>query len=477
MVTGPHTAAAGVPPAGLDGLDQAWSQLIHVPLTDGVGRTWHVLDNEVADAHLTVLCVHGNPSWSYLYRHLVRSAPDGVRVVAVDQLEMGFSERSGRVRRLATRVDDLCRLTDEMGIDGPVVTVAHDWGGPVSLGWAQRHLNQLAGVVLMNTAVHQPAGSPAPSLIRLTRSRPMLRNITVRTTSFIRGALEMSHPRPESGVRQGFLAPYLTANRRAAIAEFVADIPLDPDHPSAETLDAIAAGLHGLRDVPTLLLWGSKDKVFSDLYLHDLERRLPHADVHRYPKAGHFVSEDVDAVGAIVDWLSTVDRGRADVASGDAAPPSTLVDTHGELGDKLAVAELSGAAEQVSFGEYAELVERTAAGLVGAGVEPGDRVALMIPPGVDLAVSLYACWRCCGGGRADRFGPRAEGDECRHQGSRPGVPDRGSEGAGGGARPALAGASDLHLADADQPAPRPRRVDRSAVATSGSWRVAAGSEG
>jgi acyl-coenzyme A synthetase/AMP-(fatty) acid ligase/pimeloyl-ACP methyl ester carboxylesterase len=391
VVDGPHTAAASTPPGGLDGLDPAWSRLVHVPRTDGVGRTWHVLDNQVPDAHLTVLCVHGNPSWSYLFRNLVRRAPSGVRVIAVDQLEMGFSERSGRLRTLPTRVDDLCELTDEMGLDGQIVTVAHDWGGPISLGWAQRHLDQLVGVVLMNTAVHQPKGSPAPGLIRLTRSRPMLQNVTVNTTSFIRGALEMSHPRPVADVRRGFLAPYLTAERRAAIAEFVADIPLDPDHPSAAALDGIAAGLDLLRDTPTLLLWGSNDKVFSDLYLHDLERRLPHADVHRYPRAGHFVSEDVDAVGAIVDWLGTLGQGA--LVTPVEHRPSTLIDTHGELGGRLAVAEQTGRADSISFSQFAELVEATAAGLAGAGVSPGDRVALMVPPGVDLAVSLYACWR------------------------------------------------------------------------------------
>ncbi|HSH10162.1 MAG TPA: alpha/beta fold hydrolase [Ilumatobacter sp.] len=390
-MTKPTTAHASLPPGGLSGLEPSWSRLVDVPVTDGVGRTWHVLDNQVANPQLTVLCVHGNPSWSYLYRNLVRSAPDGVRVIAVDQLEMGFSERSGRVRRLAQRVDDLCELTEAMQITGPVVTVAHDWGGPISLGWAQRHLEQLVGVVLMNTAVHQPAGSPAPSLIRLTRSRPMLQNVTVRTTSFIRGALEMSDQRPPADVRRGFLAPYLTSARRAAIAEFVADIPLDPDHPSAATLDRIAADLELLRDVPTLLLWGAKDKVFSDLYLHDLERRLPNADVHRYPNAGHFVSEDVDAVGAIVDWLGTLDRAVAAGPADDRA--STLLDTHAELGAKLAVAEMTGGTRSITYAEFAELVESTAAGLAGGGVGVGDRVALMVPPGVDLTVTLYACWR------------------------------------------------------------------------------------
>ncbi len=207
MVAEPPAAAAQLPPRGIEGLDPAWSTLVHVPATDGVGRTWHVLDNGVADPELTLLCVHGNPSWSFLFRNLLAEAPEGVRVVAVDQLEMGYSERSGVMRRLATRITDLAELTDEMGIDGPVITVAHDWGGPISLGWAQRHPDQLEGVVLMNTAVHQPAGSPAPSVIRIVRSKPLLRAMTVASTGFIRGAFDMSRPRPSRAIREGFLAP------------------------------------------------------------------------------------------------------------------------------------------------------------------------------------------------------------------------------------------------------------------------------
>jgi cis-3-alkyl-4-acyloxetan-2-one decarboxylase / olefin beta-lactone synthetase len=387
-----HTAPARLPPDGLEGLDPAWSTLIRVPRTDGVGRTWHMLDNQVRDPQLTLLCVHGNPSWSYLYRDLVGRAPAGVRVIAVDQLEMGFSERSGVARRVAGRIDELSALTDELGVDGPVVTVGHDWGGPVSLGWAQCHREQLAGVVLMNTAVGQPAGFAAPRLIRLARSRPVLRNSTVRSTAFIDGALALSRRRPGAGTRRGFLAPYRSPSRRSAIAGFVIDIPFEPDHPSADVLRAVADGLDGMRRVPVLLLWGSADLVFSDLYLHDLERRLSHAVVHRYPTAGHFVSEDVDAIGAIVDWIGTLDR-RAE-ASEPEGRPSSLLDTHGEMGDQTAVVELTGdGATAIAFGDFAARVDRTAARLARAGVSPGDRVALMIPPGIDLAVSLHACWR------------------------------------------------------------------------------------
>ena len=70
------TAPATVPPPGLAGLDPAWSRLVTVPNLDGIGRTFHLLDNGVADPEITLLCVHGNPSWSYLWRDLVRANRD-----------------------------------------------------------------------------------------------------------------------------------------------------------------------------------------------------------------------------------------------------------------------------------------------------------------------------------------------------------------------------------------------------------------
>ena len=90
-----------------------------------------------------MLCLHGNPTWSYLWRRFLTAAPPGWRVVAPDQLGMGWSERLTAPRRLADRIEDLNRLTDALGITGPVVVVAHDWGGPIGLGWALGHLDQV----------------------------------------------------------------------------------------------------------------------------------------------------------------------------------------------------------------------------------------------------------------------------------------------------------------------------------------------
>ncbi len=421
------TAPAQLPPPGITGLDPAWSRLVTAPDAFGAGRTWHLLDSWVesegaAPPLLTLLCVHGNPSWSFLWRKLVaQAASEDIRVIAVDQLDMGFSERTAQKRTLPTRVDDLTRLTETLGLTGLVVTVAHDWGGPVSLGWALRHVDtspisgpRLAGVVLTNTAVHQPAGSPAPSVIRLIRSKPVLRQSTVNSLTFIRGAYEMSRPRLSAEVRDGFTAPYLDKSRREAIADFVADIPLDPSHESAATLDGIADGLKTLSDIPTLLLWGPRDQVFGDLYLHDLEARLPHAKVHRFVHASHFVGEDADVAGAITAWLPTLNPGHASAATGGSdhqnwgSTTRGLADFSGVNREQVAIVEMAAGqqgpdarddhedpliARSITFGKLADGVEQLALGMANHGIGAGDRVAVMVPPGIDLSLAVYACWR------------------------------------------------------------------------------------
>jgi acyl-coenzyme A synthetase/AMP-(fatty) acid ligase/pimeloyl-ACP methyl ester carboxylesterase len=391
--------AATLPPSGLAGLDPAWSRLIVTPALDGVGRTWHVLDHGVADPAITLLCVHGNPTWSYLWRKVLAGADPRVRVLAVDQLEMGFSERTGRTRRLRQRVDDLCALTDALDLTGPIVTVAHDWGGPISLGWAARHRPQLAGIVLTNTAVHQPAGSRAPTLIRLARLPGVTHTVCVTTRAFIQTTLELSRPRLDGPTRDAYHAPYHSADRRRGIGAFVQDIPLDPSHPSASALDRLIADLDALREVPALLLWGPSDPVFSDVYLRDLESRFPRADVHRFVGASHLVPEDADVAGVVHEWVAqrldpSPAAAPAVTVAASRAPAWSALDRRA-ADTEVAMIEMTddGAGRSITFAELDEDVRRVAAGLFEHGVRRGDRVALLVPPGIDLTVCLYACWR------------------------------------------------------------------------------------
>lgn len=426
---------ATLPPAGLPGLDPALSRLVSVDgvLADrGASRRWHVLDTGDAltehgvEPLGTIIAVHGNPTWSYLWRALVTAslerALDGRaawRVVAVDQLEMGFSERSSLRRTLAQRIADLDALVEALGIRGPVVTIGHDWGGPVSLGWAVENRERLAAVIALNTAVHHPEGAGLPFALRVATARGMLAAGTTGTTAFLDVTLALADLDP--AVRAAFRAPYATVARRRGIGGFVADIPATPDHVSTPALHRMSAGLRDL-EVPALLLRGPKDPVFGEDHLDDLTERLPHADVHRFEGAGHLIAEERPYADVVLDWLDekVVDadtpapgsrRAATAATEGSAATPDSAstpgADPTGRLWDALdarrddddtAVIDMTTASHdgeplRVGWRQLAARVDEIAAGLDAFGVRAGDRVSLLVQPGPTLTAALYACLR------------------------------------------------------------------------------------
>ncbi len=390
----------------LPGLDPAWSRRVDVLDADQIPRTWHYLERPAWSAPVgTMLCLHGNPTWSYLWRRFLASAPPGWRVIAPDQLGMGWSERLDRARTLAERIDDLGRLTDALDVTGPVVAVAHDWGGPVLLGWAERHRELLAGIVLTNTGVSLPADTAPPGLITLARSGPLLETVCARTPAFVRATTALSRPALPQAVRDAFASPYALPVRRRAVRDFVADIPLESAHPSRATLDAVVADLAELADLPALLVWGPRDPVFSIRYLHDLRRRLPRADVQLYPRASHLVMEDApQAATDVWEWVRSSVIGELPTA--DQPDPALTPDApepgrplwDGLLAraddDEIAIAELGpNAAAPIGFADLEQRIADLTVGLARAGVRPGQRVALLIRPGIELTVAVYACWR------------------------------------------------------------------------------------
>ena len=394
------------------GLDPAWSRRLAVTDAAGVRHTWHILDNAVQDPVGTILCVHGNPTWSYLWRGMLAAAPPGWRVVAPDQLGMGYSERLTQPRVLAQRVADLGDLTEALGITGPVVTLGHDWGGSISLGWALSHRDQLSGVVLANTAVSQPDYRTAPALIRLAHARVLRAMVCVRTPTFVHAATALSRPPLPVDVRRAFAGPYASRRRRRSVGDFVEDIPLERTHPSRPDLDAIAAGTRSI-EKPVLLLWGPRDPVFGEQHLADLRERLPRAQLHRFEGASHLVTEDApqyaDAVARWVGELGTASgpAGPGRTGSVAAAPAAARTGTAGRADQSLFAALTAraddGAAAVVEVGgaslSWASLARRTgelASGLARAGLRPGDRVALLVPPSADLTTAVYAVWRAGG---------------------------------------------------------------------------------
>ena len=361
----------------------------------------HVLDTGTDPlVELTLVCVHGNPTWSYLWRNFLLQAPTNIRVIALDQLGMGYSERLGSDRVLDQRVEDLTRVVAALEVTTPIVSLAHDWGGPISLGWVENEIrsgdHHIAGVVLLNTAVHQPKEFNNPAIIRLARARGLLAPITEYSQGFVLGTRILSGKKMSREVAAGFRAPYRKRESRKAIHGFVADIPFEEDHVSRAPLDHIAQDLNLLSHIPVLLCWGPNDPVFSDLYLRDLKGRLPHAVVHRYEGASHLVSEDAPTlVGDVFNWVNSP-SGTQSAFSPES--DSDLVDLGAAMREQaiarpsaIGLTAMSEARNQ-SWHELETLTNSYAGYLSQQGVTAGDRVAFLVPPGPLLIPLIYATW-------------------------------------------------------------------------------------
>ena len=389
------------------GIDPTWSRLLDVPSHDGSIHQWHVLDTGPvaptdADAPAaTILCVHGNPTWGYAWKTFLTRFAGRHRVIAVDQLSMGYSDRV-ESRRYEDRIADLDDVVAALQIDRdmPLIIAAHDWGGAIAMGWAVDHPDRIAGMVLCNTGIGVPEGRGAPRIIRLAASEPLRDLVCRRTNGFVEGTIRLSGKRLTKIERAAFRSPYQEVEDRSAIADFVGDIPLhqtDPPHPTQAPLERVSS-LLGNIEAPVLLAWGSKDIVFDDDFAEDLADRFPNATLQRFADANHLVMAEADVAGSVDTWLRTL-LG-PDVAprpADDGATSSVFagIERHREDADRIAVADLA-ARKTIDTASFACRVDGVAASLLERGLERGDRVAMLTPPGIDLLVAVYGVWRAGG---------------------------------------------------------------------------------
>ncbi|MBJ7491270.1 MAG: alpha/beta fold hydrolase, partial [Ilumatobacteraceae bacterium] len=169
------------------GLDPSWSRTIDVPSHDGATHRWHFLDRPGTQKDApVVLCLHGNPTWSFLWSRLFNELNSNFRVIALDHLSMGLSERVP-TRTYRDRVADINDVVTALNIAAPVWIVAQDWGGAIGMGYAVAHPERVAGMVLSNTGIAIPHNRRAPLLIRLAAATGIHRLVTKDSSLFVRG--------------------------------------------------------------------------------------------------------------------------------------------------------------------------------------------------------------------------------------------------------------------------------------------------
>jgi len=265
--------------------------LEHPPGSAAAGALQHFVD-EGPRTNRAVVFVHGNPTWSFAFRRALAALRDEHRVVALDHLGCGLSDKPASFPyRLEAHVTNLERVISALALER-VALVLHDWGGPIGLGYARRHPERIERLVLCNTAAF-PFDGRLP--LRLAACRwPVFGALAVRgLNAFARAATWMAVAKPLAPLaKRGYLLPYDSWENRVATHAFVTDIPLEPGHPSWDELIEIERELERFRRVPVHLLWGARDWVFTPRFLDEWQRRLPRATVTRFDGAGHYLFED-----------------------------------------------------------------------------------------------------------------------------------------------------------------------------------------
>jgi haloalkane dehalogenase len=240
-----------------------------------------------------VVLLHGNPTWSFYYRDLIRAVTGaGLRCVAPDHIGMGLSDKpQDYPYRLAGHIENLGGLIENLGLRR-VHLVVHDWGGPIGFGWAVRHSEKIGRIVILNTAAF-----PSPRIplrINLCRT-PLLGEWVIRgLNGFARPATRMAmHRRPMSAdARRGYLFPYGSWADRIGIARFLADVPMHKEHPSRATLEGIGAQLSLFSQNPVMIAWGGADFCFTKRFYNRWLEIFPQSEAHYLSDAGHYVLED-----------------------------------------------------------------------------------------------------------------------------------------------------------------------------------------
>jgi haloalkane dehalogenase len=263
-----------------------------------------------------VLCLHGNPTWSFLYRNFVKGLSGEARVVAPDLIGFGLSQKlpDPDAYSIEGHVDDVSALVEALDLRD-LTLVMQDWGGPIALGVATRYPERVRALVVMNTIGFVPAGNgPPPLALRLLRlpfvGEQLVQGLHLFNRAFVPAVIAREE-RKGPLVRRAYTDVQGSWDERAGTLAFPRLIPTTEDDPVIPLLEAEDRFLRAFRG-PVLILWGMRDPAFSPAILAEWRSRFPDARVVELEDASHFLQEDA--------WELIVPRIR-ELLRGESAQP------------------------------------------------------------------------------------------------------------------------------------------------------------
>lgn len=246
-----------------------------------------------------VLLVHGNPTWSFLYRKVVaalrqREGRPRLRLIVPDLIGLGLSDkpRDPSVHTIERHAGWLGALLDQLR-PGPLVLVVQDWGGAIGMRAMVDRPAELAGLVALNTVLSPPPPDFRPTTFHRFARMPVASDLAFRVLGFPQNALAWAQGDRSSirgDVARAYRYPLRRLRDRVAPLAMARMVPDSFEHPSIEPLRRVQALTESFAG-PAAIVWGDRDPVLGRVRSW-IARLLPRAEVTR-TDAGHFLQEEV----------------------------------------------------------------------------------------------------------------------------------------------------------------------------------------
>jgi haloalkane dehalogenase len=253
--------------------------------TEQNGLRMHYLDEGSGPP---VLLLHGEPTWSYLYRKIIPELTPAARAIAPDYFGFGRSDKPLRLEDYTYdfHVGSISRLVEELDLRDLTIVV-QDWGGPVGVRVAVEQPDRIARLVIMNTGI----GGGRPPSDEWLRFRDFVRRVG---TELVPGKLvRISAVQPMSDeVEEAYSAPWPVPESKAGILAFPDLVPISPEHPDTPAHQRVREQL-GRWEKPALVLFSDSDPIFSPRAAERIAEHIPGAlEPEMVAGAGHFLQED-----------------------------------------------------------------------------------------------------------------------------------------------------------------------------------------
>ncbi|ODS30747.1 MAG: 2-hydroxy-6-oxo-7-methylocta-2,4-dienoate hydrolase [Candidatus Scalindua rubra] len=252
-----------------------------------------------------IVMVHGNPTWSFLYRHMIKGLSKKYRCIAMDHIGFGLSDKPYDWSYFPEEhAKNLNRLIEKLGLED-ITLVVQDWGGPIGLSYAIGMPNKVKNLIIMNTWMWSVNDDPHFRKFSKLMGGAFGRFMIKRYNFFVRVVMKKAtadKSKLSKPIHSHYLSPLKNSRDRKGCWVFPKQI-ID----SSSWLDSLWSQKEKIKNKPALILWGMKDIAFREQELKKWKDLFSYSQAIEFDDVGHFVQEEKgsELYPIIEDFLST----------------------------------------------------------------------------------------------------------------------------------------------------------------------------